>query len=266
MMINAQQSVQLLGTRGTMPCAGPEYQRYGGDSICVQVNMANRLLLLDAGTGLIAAPVSHRADILLSHAHMDHLLGLTSYPGIFQTNSEVHIYACPHEGRFAYGQIKTLLKRPYWSVDIGAQFKNTALHDIKTSSFDIGKVHVEVMEGDHPGGSTIYRLSHEDVSVVYAIDFEHGEKSGELAAFAKDCTLLLYDAQYTDEEYESKKGCGHSTWEQGVLMGERANARETVLIHHAPGRTDAQLDRIQAQIRERTARCRLGYARETILL
>ena len=53
---------------------------------------------------------------------------------------------------------------------------------------------------------------------------------------------------FTNAEYPSKKGWGHSTWQEGIRLVEAANAKTLVVFHHSPRRTDAQLDALAEEI------------------
>jgi ribonuclease Z len=52
---------------------------------------------------------------------------------------------------------------------------------------------------------------------------------------------------------ERYRGNGHSTWEQGVKLCEAAGARGLALFHHAPSRTDQELDEMEKQAKDRFA-------------
>ena len=88
------------------------------------------------------------------------------------------------------------------------------------------------------------KLTFEGKSIVYATDYEHERSSFErLKAFAADADLLLYDAQYTPEEYEVKKGFGHSTPDKGIELMDTCGAKRMLLVHHDPQSTDGELER-----------------------
>ena len=57
---------------------------------------------------------------------------------------------------------------------------------------------------------------------------------------------VIYDAMFTGAEYPSKKGWGHSTWEEGIRLVDAAQAGVLVLFHHMPQRSDIQLDALAA--------------------
>jgi ribonuclease BN (tRNA processing enzyme) len=55
---------------------------------------------------------------------------------------------------------------------------------------------------------------------------------------------LIYDAQYTPDEYEHRRGWGHSTWREATMLAHAANVKQLLLFHHDPNRTDRQLEAI----------------------
>jgi phosphoribosyl 1,2-cyclic phosphodiesterase len=246
-------AVVLLGTRGTIAVSGAEFAVYGGATSCVLVRLGGELIFLDAGTGLVSAVPRLGAggghfSILLSHSHIDHIMGLAAFPPLFDKRWRADIYSAERQGLTCREQIEKLMSFPLWPVSPDAFHENTRFLPIN-GSFSIGNAEVRTMEGGHPGGSTVYRLSCGGKSLVYCTDFEHtDELSARVAEFASGCDLLIYDAQYSAEEFEDRRGWGHSTWDEGVDMAGRCGAKRLVLFHHSPSRTDAELAELQASI------------------
>ena len=89
---------RLWGTRGSVPTPGPATARYGGNTSCVEVVTGpTHRVVLDAGTGIrglgSALPTDvARVDILLSHLHMDHIIGLGFFRPLYRPDLEVHIW------------------------------------------------------------------------------------------------------------------------------------------------------------------------------
>ena len=44
--------ISILGTRGSAPITGRDFEEYGGDTLCVAVECEDRLFVFDAGTGI----------------------------------------------------------------------------------------------------------------------------------------------------------------------------------------------------------------------
>jgi phosphoribosyl 1,2-cyclic phosphodiesterase len=102
----------------------------------------------------------------------------------------------------------------------------------------------------HPDRATAYRLQFKDKAVCYVTDVEHkvGELDAALVDFIRDADVFIYDSTYTDEEFATYKGWGHSTWQQAVRLARAADVKKLVTFHHDPQKTDAQLDGIASQL------------------
>lgn len=263
--------VKLLGVRGTVPVHGPAYKEFGGGTSCVFIQAGDQAVILDAGTGIMSQPVqsffSGRSfTLLISHAHVDHLMGLPVFPPLFDSGVRCDVYLKTRNGLSAREQIERLMAPPLWPVRTDAFKADLRFHDVP-ASFRLGDVQVDTMDSIHPGGSTIYKLSYKGVSVVYATDFEPpDENPKEFCAFAKGCSLLMLDAQYTQEEYAGVKGFGHSTILRSVAIAQNCGAQQTFLIHHDPKRNDEQLTAFEKAVQAQNPHIRFGRGGEEVNL
>ena len=233
----------VLGTRGSVPVEGKNFSIYGGATSSYKVQAGDEEIYLDAGSGIVKSiPLQNsNITILLTHMHLDHLVGLPFFIALTQKDRPIEIYAAERDGLPPKAAIDKVISNPFWPCKIEDYPAKVTFH-LLLKNFSIGEVQVDTLEGSHPKGSTIYRLSYRGKSFVYATDFEHNrEACAALAAFAKDCDLLLYDAQYTPEEYARYKGYGHSTPEEGLKVFAEAGAKKIIFVHHAPLRTDDEL-------------------------
>ena len=246
--------VTLLGVRGSCPVWGPAFARYGGSTACVFVQMGGQSIVLDAGTGLLSlADVfphgEQRFSLLLSHPHVDHLMGLPLCPLLQRSEFSVSLYSSPRDGRHTLEQVAALLAPPLWPVGPESFAAHMRWEDLPAPMFALGAVEVRCLEVVHPGGSTAFRLSCQDRSLVYVSDAEESEYSLQrLVDFAAGCSLLLIDGQFTKEELTDHQGYGHMAWETAVSVGRRCGAEELRIIHHPPERTDRQLDEFEERL------------------
>ena len=256
--------VEILGARGSVPVSGEKFREFGGATSCIRVRAGNQEIYLDAGSGIINAEPEPDTElaVLLTHPHVDHLLGLSFFEGMAQKNRQITIYMKKRNALGLAQALRCLYSPPLWPVGILDYPANVRMYDSFPMVLELGGIGVRSMEGNHPGGSTIFRLDFEGRSLVYATDYEPTEKKdAELADFCKDATLLIYDGQYTQEEFPSKKGFGHSTPQQGVELANRANVQQLIITHHEPRHDDAALRQMEAEIaalRPRTSFARCG--------
>lgn len=243
--------ITILGARGSVPVNGKDMLEFGGSTSCVMIEEGENVIFLDAGTGIMSTPdIGDRSiHIVLTHPHADHLIGLPFFPYIYEKDRQIDIYAVPREGLDTFAQVTKLISRPLWAVRVDEYASDVRCHDV-TGPFKIGNVSIAMTESDHPGGSSIIRLTCGRSSLVYATDYEHSEEGdARLIDFSRDADLLLYDGQYTEEEYKTKARFGHSTPGRGVKIMEKCGARMMRIVHHDPRHTDEVLLRMEEQIR-----------------
>ena len=247
-------SLTVLGARGSVPIAGKNFVRYGGSTSCYKILADDEEIYLDAGSGIVQAvpQADTRITVLLTHMHLDHIIGLPFFVALGQKNRPIDIFAQERSGLKPKDALDRLISPPFWPLKICEYPANVNFHDLPPESFKIGEVDVQWSDGTHPQGSTIFRLTFGGKSLVYATDFEHTSKRCEkLANFARDCDLLLYDAQYTEDEYKKFRGYGHSTPDEGLKVAELADAKKILFIHHSPCRNDDELDDLERKFSAR---------------
>ncbi|MEJ7809395.1 MAG: MBL fold metallo-hydrolase [Gemmatimonadaceae bacterium] len=271
-------TVRFWGTRGSIPTPGPHTLRYGGNTPCVEVRAREgRSLILDAGTGLralgrrLVADASAGAietDLLLTHAHWDHLQGLPFFEPIHRRGSMLRIWAAHEAAAVIEDAVRRLMAPSVFPVpfdELGAtiEFRTVTPSGGRIAGFDVMPV-----AACHPGGAWGYRIAHPTAatSLAYFPDNELGGAAGcaisddEYAEWRQalrraiaGADTLIHDSTYTEEEYPAHVGWGHSTGEQAVTLARDAGVPRLVLFHHAPDRTDDEIDRATEALRASAA-------------
>lgn len=250
--------VTILGARGSIPTEGRDMAEFGGATSCVMAETDKSVIFLDAGTGIISAPDAgaRSISVLITHPHADHLIGLPFFPGLNDENRTIDFYAVERGGLGARDQISSYISKPLWPCTIDDYCAKVVCHDLtshtcsRDKQIDIGDIKVSAIESNHPGGGSIFRLEHDGTSFVYATDYENSpEKDKELIEFARGTDLLLYDGQYTVEEYEAKRGYGHSTPDHGVYIMHECEAKSMRIVHHDPFHNDTKLSEMEKLIK-----------------
>ena len=259
--------IRIWGVRGSMPAAGAAFARYSGHTACLSAESAGALVVLDAGSGLGGlgrqAEGQRRFDILISHLHLDHLLGVPMFRPLYDPAVEVHFYGPPDLPE-ALGR---LMAPPYWPAALADVPAQVHFHPVPPDTdFRLADglgPEIAALAGDHPGGSLLYRLRDGDSALVHALDCElRGGMAARLTAFAEHAALLVWDAGFAPADL--RPGWGHSTWEQGCAAA-RASGVDTVLMsHYGADYTDTFLDQQAALASREEPRCR--FAKEGMRL
>jgi phosphoribosyl 1,2-cyclic phosphodiesterase len=248
-------TVRFLGVRGSIATPGAE-KTAGGNTACVEVTAGDTRIILDAGTGLrilgderMASKSPRHSTILLSHLHWDHVAGLPFFTPIYVPGHRVEIASGPNGVMSHDDAIKSLFRAPFFPVDYSQLSDQISTRELRPNDkFTIGDITITMAKLNHPDPVYGFRLEHGGQSIVYATDTEHFAcVDPTLKKLAAGADILIYDSQYTPEEYPSKVGWGHSTWLAGAELARAAGVPQLVLFHHDPNRTDAQLAAIEAE-------------------
>jgi len=247
-------TVRFLGVRGSIATPGAE-KTAGGNTACVEVCAGDTRIILDAGTGLRTlgdermAKGPRHSTILLSHLHWDHVAGLPFFTPIYVPGHRVEIASGPNGVMPHDEAIRSLFRAPFFPVDYSTLQDQISTRELRPNEkFTIGDITITMAKLNHPDPVYGFRLEHGGQSIVYATDTEHFScVDPTLKKLAAGADILIYDSQYTPEEYPAKVGWGHSTWLAGAELARAAGVPQLVLFHHDPNRTDAQLAAIEAE-------------------
>ena len=256
--------VRFWGTRGSIATPGPETMRYGGDTSCVEViGASGHVLVLDAGTGIrrlgsALGPGVREVDVLLSHLHLDHIVGLGFFGPLFRPEVAVRIWAQPSSLMPLLERLGRYLSPPLFPVRVRDLGAHVELRETPNGPFACGPFQVTAEPVIHPDPALGFRVSEDGVVLAYIPDHEpalggagfasHGEWTSGWAV-GRDADLLIHDAQYTSREYADRVGWGHSAVSDAVAFGELAGARRLALFHHDPGHGDDAIDAMLADAR-----------------
>lgn len=255
--------VRFWGVRGSTPTPSIANLKYGGNTPCVEVRTGGgQLIIMDAGTGIRALgkrlmaetpPEGHRIMLFISHYHWDHIQGIPFFEPMYAPGNFVYMHGFETAQASVEKALGEQMMTPYFPVDSSVMRATRHLYAVGEEVLQIGDAVVTTRFLNHPQGCLGYRVEADGHALVYATDNEHGSPVHDrnIRELAKNADMLIFDTQYTPEEYLSKQGWGHSTWEKGVEIAKEVGVRELVLFHHDPDHGDVFLDRML----EATRRC-----------
>ena len=263
MISSTSLSIKFWGTRGSIPCPGPDTVKYGGNTTCFEILCGSKRIIIDAGTGIRSLGKQIMleeknlldADLFFTHTHMDHIQGLPFFAPLYNANSDVRL----HAGHLAgdkydlHGIIGTMLmKDPVFPVPSSLIEKACSFNDYKCGQeFDLdGGILIKTGQLNHPNGACGYRIEFEGKIIAVCTDTEHFEdrRDENVLALAQNADLMVYDAAYTEESYPNFKGWGHSTWQEAIKVADAANVKQTFLFHHEPSHSDEIMDKIAQEV------------------
>ncbi len=243
------------GVRGSIPTPGATTVAFGGNTSCVEIRVADQIVIFDGGTGLrllgdkLMRELPLTAHLFFSHVHWDHIQGFPFFVPAFIRGNTFHLYGARTVTATLEETLAGQMNFPNFPVKIGelaSKMHFRDLHEREEVLFGPNNsVKVFGVPGNHPNGVFAYRIEYEGKSIVYATDTEHyAVPDPNILSLAAGADVFIYDSQYTPEEYSGeggrmpKMGWGHSTMVEGAKLAKLAGVKKYVLFHHDPTQSD----------------------------
>ncbi|MGF1512735.1 MAG: MBL fold metallo-hydrolase [Elainellaceae cyanobacterium] len=264
-------SVTFWGVRGSIPTPGMNTVRYGGNTACVELNVAGQKLIFDGGTGLrvLGKHLQHvealNAHLFFTHTHWDRIQGFPFFIPAFQESNCFHIYgATGLTGASIKQRLMDQMILPHFPVSLRAMSSELHFHNIEAGAvIPLKDVSVETLPLNQVNGALGYRINCQGISVVYATDTAHilQQKDG-LAHLAHDADLLIIDAVYLDHAYfdpmQSAASRTFAQWHACVEAALSAGAKQILVFHHDPTHEDDFLDYVETEMRSTYANVKIA--------
>jgi ribonuclease BN (tRNA processing enzyme) len=217
-------------------------------------------LIIDLGTGLRALGdhllaqqeadgTALRANVLLSHLHYDHVLGLPFFAPMRDPDAVIDVYGPSQGGAGLENVLASMVRPPFFPIHMSefqGTFRFTELEG--SDEFAIGGVKVRVGTIPHIGRTLGFRLEADGKSLVYISDHQAPADlrsvEPEVLELCRDADLLLHDAQYTEDEFVNVSDWGHSTANFAVEVARQSGVKRLTLFHHDPAHSDETIDRM----------------------
>ena len=275
--------VVFCGVRGSTPSPGQAFVRYGGNTSCLAVSHGDEppSLLVDGGTGLqrvaelALGSRPYVGSVLLGHLHWDHTHGLPFFAAAMKDGARTDVLLPKQPGEDAEEVLARAFAPPHFPVRPSELGSGWSYGFIDEGPCTVEGFDVLAREVPHKGGRTLgYRIGSGGRSLAYVTDHSptalgpgphgHGELHEAALALADGADVLVHDAQHLAAEFPEVDYLGHASIEYAVELGEAAGVGRVVLFHHAPARTDDELDEIAR--RRWSDRVEVLVAREGLVL
>ena len=273
--------------------------RVGGNTPCVELRLDDHLIVLDAGTGIIALGrelarqrAIREVAVVLTHYHWDHISGLPFFEPAFIPGWRIRVFGPAKSAAELEHHISRQMQAPYFPVETETWLADISYHAVDKRPFDINGAHISHFSAHHPGPTFGYRVESGGKTLVYAPDNELAyinqfidtrmdefdedeqqlldemkeEQRRQRIDFMENVDVLVHDAQYGPSEYENKRGWGHSCYVDTVDAALDAGVKDLRLFSHDPANDDAKLAHFEAEalamVRERRSNMACQLARE----
>jgi phosphoribosyl 1,2-cyclic phosphodiesterase len=260
--------VTFWGVRGSVPAPGPEMNRYGGNTSCVELRSgAGALSIIDSGTGVI--PLGRRmlagefgkgkgeAAIFLSHAHWDHIQGFPFFGPTFIPGNHFTIYGPGRSSSMLEGilegQMNPHFSPLYTMKNLGATIELVAVDGASQDpTFACGGMRVRARLNPHgPTQALAYRFEEDGRALVYASDvgYAEGGPSPAVRALYEGADVLIHDCTYSPEDRAERVARGFSSIEDAARAAVVCHVRRLVMFHYDQDYADDVVDALAARTR-----------------
>jgi ribonuclease BN (tRNA processing enzyme) len=251
---------------------------FGGNTSCVELTTpSGKILVLDCGTGarslgnrlLASASGAISAAILLTHTHWDHIQGFPFFAPLFQPDNHFKVYG-PEGAQLSLREVLAgQMEHHYFPVELDQLAARISYEDLCEGTHHIEDVEVRAQQMNHPSPTLGYRIEAEGRSICYLCDHEpyfediwrEGAARGKMesileagdrrhAEYMQGADVVIHEAQYTPQEYPSKRNWGHSTYAYVVQLAALAGVRRLFLTHHDPSHDDEFIAEVERKAQE----------------
>lgn len=249
--------IKCWGSRGSIPVSGKEFIKYGGDTTCIEITAkSGDTVIIDAGSGIrglgnaLASGSKDCFYLFFSHAHWDHILGFPFFAPLLRRGNTVFIGNHVISGKRVESILNSLMADPFFPVDINGFHADIRFMDVSREPITVGSLEIQTIPLSHVNSGVGYRVTENGRVFVFLTDNELGfDHPGRAPAdayidFAKGADILFHDAEFTSDEYPSRKGWGHSCIDDVLELAVTAGVSRLGLFHINQNRTDTEVDRM----------------------
>jgi len=257
--------VRCYGARGSVPVAGKQFDKYGGNTTCMQVvgSRDSNIVVIDAGSGI--RPLGEEVNkkkidtihLFFTHYHLDHVIGFPFFKPLFNKKVKIRIYGPRFLGKSLRHILDNFFIPPHFPInpyDICAGENLEYINIDENEEMIIDDLRIDSIRLNHPNGGLGYKITQNNKNFVFLTDNELDHKHfndfdyNKYVNFSKNADLLIHDSEYSEDEYKFTKGWGHTTFKSAFKLARLCKVKRFGLFHHNQNRSDKALDEIVTEL------------------
>lgn len=257
--------VRFWGVRDSIPTPGKATLKYGGNTSCVEIGVANQYFIFDGGTGLrqlgnsLLSQMPIKASIFFTHCHWDRIQGFPFFVPAFIPGNCFYIYgATTANGKSFQDSLRQQMLHPNFPVPLQVMQADMKFYNFspqETEDFEDVTLKAEILNPAH--ASTGYRITWKDHAVVYATDSHTLSDSNDLEAldsrlghFAHNADLLILGTpNLTSEELSHPELYWQNPfWQRSMATVQAAGVKKVIVSTHNPDCNDEFLNKVETLI------------------
>ena len=211
----------LLGTTGYHP---NEHRH----TACLM--LPEQGIVLDAGTAMFRVRnylCTQQLDIFLTHAHLDHVVGLTYLLDVVRDKNVRRVTVHAAADKLAAIE-RHLLDEALFPARLPCEFRPLTGEVALAGGGRLTHFPLE-----HPGGAIGFRLDWPGHSLAYVTDTTASPQARYVEAI-RGVDLLVHECNFPDAQRERAARTGHSVTTEVAQVARQAGAGRLVLVHIDP--------------------------------
>ena len=252
-------NLKVYGCRGSVALCHTRGSRYGGNTSCMTLESDGQMLIIDAGSGIMQLEKDLRKlypdypinlpfapNILISHLHLDHLIGLPTFGLTWNNDAQMRIFTCSRDKRPLKDQIFGIFEPPYWPVSVKSLTAAECIAIQPDVPFVVGPFTITAFMAEHPNCTLSFHITNGSKVFVHLLDSEIAAMSPDgyehLLKYCRGADMVVSDAAYSFKDYPKHKGWGHSTMEDGLRLAADSGCKRVLYSHFSQKYSDDELD------------------------
>ncbi|MDY6902896.1 MAG: MBL fold metallo-hydrolase [Cyanobacteriota bacterium] len=254
--------IKFWGVRGLIPTPGEDNNRYGGNTACVEMQVAGKNLIFDGGTGLrilgktwLRQQQNTTAHLFFTNARTNHIQGFPFFAPAFTPGNCFHIYGtAASNGASIKQSLSDQMLLPHFPYPLQVMESELQFYNLTPDKMiTIDDVTVQMLLINNNIKSVGYRVQLEEYSVAYITDLQSEIENSEQESLMKliqGVDLLITNPSYISSNFCETQTPIHCYWQVAVDLARKAGVKQLVFSNHHPNDNDDFLDKIETNLRK----------------